>query len=144
MPIVVILLFTRFDKVKSINLTKVIVKNDENNFVKEMLIKNSKSDEMLQISLNIYLMKKDLLVKMIELGYEQGHMDFERHTLQQNIDKLKIYAYLHNGYSAIIDDIQSYYGENMKMLNSKVRNDLFYRAGKIYTKTKVKLSYLLL
>ena len=63
-------------------------------------------------------------------------MNFERHTLQQNLDKLKIYAYLHNGYSAIIDDIQSYYGENMRMLDSKVRNDLFYRAGKIYTKTK--------
>jgi len=73
---------------------------------------------------------------MIEMGYEQGHMNFERHTLQQNLDKLKIYAYLHNGYSAIIDDIQSYYGENMRMLDSKVRNDLFYRAGKIYTKTK--------
>ena len=118
------------------NCTRVIVESDENNFVKEMLIKNTKSDEISQISLNIYLMKKELLVKMIEMGYEQGHMNFERHTLQQNLDKLKIYAYLHNGYSAIIDDIQSYYGENMRMLDSKVRNDLFYRAGKIYTKTK--------
>lgn len=121
---------------KPTNGTRIVVENDKDNRVKKMLIKQNQSDDVCQISLNIYLMKKDLLIKMIEEGFEQGYMDFERHMLQQNLDTLKIYAYLQTGYSAIIDDIKSYYEESMRMLDGKIRNDLFYRAGKIYTKTK--------
>lgn len=121
---------------KTTNSTRVVVESDENNIVNKLLIKQAKSEEPCQVALNIYLMKKDLLVKMIEEGYEQGYMDFERHMLQQNVDKLRIFAFQHTGYSAIIDDIQSYYVESMKTLKSEVRNDLFYRSGKIYTKTK--------
>lgn len=121
---------------KPTNSTRVVVESNNENIVNRILIKQTKSEELCQIALNIYLMKKDLLVKMIEEGYEQGYMDFERHMIQQNVDKLRILAYEHKGYSAIIDDIQSYYAESMRTLKSEVRNDLFYRSGKIYTKTK--------
>lgn len=116
--------------------TRVVVENDDNDVVKKILIKNNKSDDEVQIALNCYLIKKDLLVTMVEHGYEQGYLDFEKHLLQSNVDELKIVAYEHKGYAAIIDDVKSYYHESMKMLDTDLRNDLFYRAGKIYTKTK--------
>lgn len=116
--------------------TRVIVQSDSNDIVNKMYITQNKSEELCQIALNIYLVKKDLLIKMIEDGYEQGFLDFEKHLLQPNLDKFKILAYKHTGYAAIIDDVKSYYTESMNMLNAEVRNDLFYRAGKIYTKTK--------
>lgn len=118
------------------NNTRVIVSLDEKNFVKKMRICQNKADEECQIGLNIYLIKKDLLIKMIEDGYEEGFLDFEKHLLQPNLDKYKILAYQHDGYAAIIDDVRSYYQVSMKMLDTDVRNDLFYRCGKIYTKTK--------
>lgn len=116
--------------------TRVVVESDDNDVVKKILIKNNKSDDEVQIALNCYLIKKDLLVTMVEHGYEQGYLDFEKHLLQSNVDELKIVAYEHKGYAAIIDDVKSYYHESMKMLDTDLRNDLFYRAGKIYTKTK--------
>lgn len=116
--------------------TRVVVESGDNDVVKKILIKNNKSDDEVQIALNCYLIKKDLLITMVEHGYEQGYLDFEKHLLQSNVDELKIVAYEHKGYAAIIDDVKSYYHESMKMLDTDLRNDLFYRAGKIYTKTK--------
>ena len=36
----------------------------------------------------------------------------------------------------MIDDIKTYFEESMKLLDSKVRDDLFYAFGKIFTKVK--------
>lgn len=116
--------------------TRVVVEVNAADKVTGMLIKNQKSDDAQLIGLNCYLIKKDILIDLVERGYEQGFLDFEKHLLQNNIDNLNITSYEHMGYAAIIDDVKSYYHESMKMLNSEVRNDLFYRAGKIYTKTK--------
>ena len=38
--------------------------------------------------------------------------------------------------AAIIDDVKSYYTESMRILDTDIRNDLFYRCGKIFTKVK--------
>lgn len=116
--------------------TRVVVEVDDEDEVTKMLIKNQKSDDAQLICLNCYMVKKDLLIDMVETGYEQGFLDFEKHLLQANLDNLKIVSYEHNGYAAIIDDVKSYYHESMKMLDNELRNDLFYHAGKIYTKTK--------
>lgn len=116
--------------------TRVIVETNDEDVVTKMIVKNTKSTEEQEIGLNIYLIKKDLLIKMVEDAYEQGFMEFERHLLLPNLDKLKIVAFKLEGYAAIIDDVNTYYQISMKMLDGNIRNDLFYRAGKIYTKTK--------
>ena len=116
--------------------TRVIVEAKSSRQVEKLRIKNTPSDDIAEIGLNIYLIKKDLLIKLIESAHELGYLDFERHILQLGLGQLNIVAYKHNGYSAIIDDVNTYYVESMRMLQTNVRNDLFYRAGKIYTKTK--------
>lgn len=118
------------------NTTRVKVETDENDVVKSMVIGQSKSDTVCQAGLNIYVLKKDLLIKMVQMAHEMGFLDFEKHILQPSLQLLKIVAYQQPGYSAIIDDVSSYYKVSMQMLDAKIRNDLFYRAGKIYTKTK--------
>ena len=40
------------------------------------------------------------------------------------------------GYAAIVDDVKTYYGESMKLLNFDVREQLFGKENKIYTKVK--------
>lgn len=123
-------------KSRTTNCTRVIVNTDDDGRVEKMFIKNQASDELAEIGLNIYVVKKDLLIDMVEDAHERGFMDFERYVLQPNLDKYKVMVYRHSGYAAIVDDIKAYYKESMRMLNTSVRNDLFYRAGKIYTKTK--------
>ena len=122
---------------KPTNNTRVIVESDSiTRKVDKIRIKNTPSSEMCEIGLNIYLVKKSLLINIIESAHELGYLDFERHVLQLGLEDLNIVAHKHTGYSAIIDDVNTYYVESMRMLNTNVRNDLFYRAGKIYTKTK--------
>ena len=41
-----------------------------------------------------------------------------------------------DGYVAVIDDVKSFYNENLALLNSERRNKLFYGQGIIYTKVK--------
>ena len=94
------------------------------------------SEDIAEVGLNIYLVKKDLLISLITDSYERGLADFEKHIIQQNLDKLKIYTYHVDGYAAIIDDVKSYYTESMRILDTDIRNDLFYRCGKIFTKVK--------
>lgn len=123
-------------KARTTNNSRVVVKTDNDNRVSSILIKNKASFELEDVCLYTYIIKKDLLIDIVEQSHEKGDQDFEKTILQPNVDKYRIFAFKHTGYSAIIDDIPSYYEESMRMLDASIRNDLFYRAGKIYTKTK--------
>ena len=115
---------------------KVVVSSKTRGRVDELLISDTPSDKECEIGANIYLFKKDLLRKLVEDAYTRGSIDFEQNIIQANASTLKIYAYPLTGYVAIIDDIKSYYNESMKLLDTKERDDLFFKNGKIFTKVK--------
>lgn len=115
---------------------KVLVEKEEDGRVIGMKITSNASEFEQEIGLNIYLMHKKLLIDLLTDSYERGNNDFERNILQQNIENLKIYAYKVSGYAAVIDDVRSYYAESMAILDPKIRSDLFYSNGKIFTKVK--------
>ena len=115
---------------------RVLVDTDKSGKVVGTRITSTLSEDIAEVGLNIYLLKKDLLISLITDSYERGYTDFEKHIIQQNVAKLGIYAYHVDGYAAIIDDVKSYYTESMRILDTDIRNDLFYRCGKIFTKVK--------
>lgn len=115
---------------------KMIVSSKSRGRVSEILISTAPGDNECELSANIYLFKKDLLIKLVEDAYARGYIDFEQNIIQSNLDSLKIYAYPLSGYVAVIDDIKSYYNESMKLLNDKERQNLFFSNGKIFTKVK--------
>jgi len=115
---------------------RMILNSGKDKRVTEILIKDTYSDEKELVSLNAYIMHKDVLCGLVETSYIRGNMDFEADILQKKVGMLNIYHYEFKGYAAMISDIKSYYRESMALLSPDIRNELFYKHGKIYTKIK--------
>lgn len=115
---------------------RVVVESDEDGRVQDIYLSEKAGSEEKQVGLNVYLIKKDLLMNLVEYHYARGFYDFEKDILTAKKDELKTYVYPVDGYVAIIDDVKSYYYESLKLLDSNSRNKLFYGDGVIYTKVK--------
>ena len=115
---------------------RVVVETNEKDRVVDLFITEKPNVQERQLGLNVYLVKKDLLMQLVDYYYARGFYDFEKDVLTNAVKKYKIYAYKVEGYVAIIDDVKSYYYESLKLLDSEKRNKLFYGDGVIYTKVK--------
>ncbi len=89
-----------------------------------------------KISLNMYVVKKDFLGKIVKDCTSRGITSFETAVLQGKKDELKIYGYEHTGYFSKIDSMDSYYKENMALLNLENRANLFRNEMPVYTKIR--------
>lgn len=123
-------------KAQTTNGRRLVIGNVEEGRITDLYLSDTASCDEKLLGLNIYLIKKDLLMKMVEYYYARGFYDFEKDILTSSVNTLKIYSYEVEGYVAIIDDVKSYYTESLKLLDSDTRNKLFYSVGIIYTKVK--------
>lgn len=87
-------------------------------------------------SLGIYILKRTLLIELLEEAVSHGGYDFVIDVLIRKLYTLKIYGYEFKGYWRSISSVQAYYRCNMEMLDPDRLYDLFLRNGKIYTKVK--------
>jgi len=87
-------------------------------------------------NMEMYLMKKELLMDLVETSLAKGHDHLVRHAILSKLDQLKVYGYLHDGFLACVNTINSYYANSMKLLNPQVWRELFFEPGPIYTKVK--------
>lgn len=115
---------------------RLVVDLDKEDRVIDMFISETAEARERLIGLNVYLMKKDVLMSLVEHAYARGFFDFEKDILTKQINDLHIRAYKVDGYAAIIDDVRSFYRESMNLLDSEARKKLFYGEGVIYTKVK--------
>lgn len=87
------------------------------------------------LSMNIYVIERKLLMDQIREAYVKGLTYFERDIIAPNLDGLDVRAYQHKGYYARILGINSYFTENMKMLQEENVQALF-SPSPIYTKIR--------
>ena len=99
----------------------------------QKIVVNDKEDGERNISMNIYVIERQLLIDQIREAYVNGLTYVERDIIAPQIDKLNVKAYQHDGYYARIMDINSYFAENMKMLKEENINALF-SPNPVYTK----------
>ena len=85
--------------------------------------------------LNIYVMERERLIRMIDDAYVHGHTNFVRDILERQIEHLDVRGYCYDGYVAQIHDMKSYFEENMKLLQEENLNALF-SGNQIYTKIR--------
>lgn len=107
---------------------------DENKRVRKIYI-NSREPGVQKLSMNIYIMERELLLKLFEIAFARGYSYFERDILAPHLDKIHVQAYEFKGYKARICDMQSYFNENMKLLDEKNLDGLF-EGNPIYTKIR--------
>ena len=80
-------------------------------------------------------MERQLLIDEIKKGFVLGNKFFERDVLAPQTEKLNIQGYEFTGYQARIDDMKSYFDENMKLLKDENLDSLF-SGNPIYTKVR--------
>lgn len=101
----------------------------------QKIVVNDKEDGERNISMNIYVIERQLLMDQIREAYVNGLTYFERDIIAPQLDKLNVKAYQHDGYYARIMSINSYFAENMKMLKEENINALF-SPNPVYTKIR--------
>ena len=96
---------------------------------------NSKAEGIQNLSMNIFILERTLLIDLINTGFVRGSVYFERDVLATKTDKLNIQGYEFDGYHARICDMKSYFEENMKLLNDE-NLDALFSGNPIYTKIR--------
>ena len=102
--------------------------------VKQLFV-NSKREGEVNFSMNVYVIDRELLIRLVDEAYVLGFTCFERDILAPQIDMLDIQGYCYDGYVAFIHDMKSYFDENMKLLEEDNLKGLF-GPGQVYTKIR--------
>ena len=96
---------------------------------------NRKREGKQNLSMSIFVLKRELLIDIVDAAFVRGLRYFERDVLMNGFDYLKMYGYKYDGYVARITSLQSYFNENMKLLDDANLNALF-DAAPVYTKIR--------
>ncbi|MBQ6843833.1 MAG: glucose-1-phosphate adenylyltransferase subunit GlgD [Agathobacter sp.] len=106
----------------------------EGNRVKQIFV-NSKRDGEVDFSMNVYVIERELLIRLVDEAYVLGFTCFERDILAPQIEMLDVQAYNYEGYVAYIHDMKSYFDENMRLLEEDNLKGLF-GPGPVWTKIR--------
>ncbi len=83
-----------------------------------------------------FIIERTLLIEMILDSVEKNQYDLLTQVVMNNLDRLVVKGYQHQGYLSMIHNVASYYRHSMSLLNPEVWHNLFYEPGLIYTKIK--------
>jgi glucose-1-phosphate adenylyltransferase len=86
-------------------------------------------------SMEMYLVKTSLLIKLIETRHETGYTCMKDVVTDIGHD-YSICHYDYTGYAVMIDTIQNYFTTSLNLLDSNIWKQLFLKDQPIYTKVK--------
>lgn len=108
---------------------------DDNNSVLSIGT-NIGSQNEINISMNMFLIKKEILINILSECISSGYYSSISDYIYANAKKLSIDAYAFCGYLEQVASIENYYKVNMDMLKTKINKELFFTDRTIYTKVK--------
>lgn len=109
-----------------------IIQVDDDNKILKIEEKPEVAESKL-VSAGVYIIRRRLLIELIEQSQEEERYDFVRDILVRSTSSKKVYAYHMDSYWRNISTVESYYNANMDFLKKEVR-DHFFRSGEIYSK----------
>jgi glucose-1-phosphate adenylyltransferase len=121
---------------KALASHKSCVEVDANGNVTGLLVHRMEEGRALA-NLNIMILKRELLIKLVNDAVSRGQKDFQHDIIGKNIKRLKIGGYRYDGLFYFIDSLPRYFSANMSLLDKSVAAALFgvpYRP--VYTKVK--------
>ena len=95
---------------------------------------NIGTEDNLNISMDMFIMKKELLIAIEKKCVQLGFWVSLREWIYKNLKENKVNAYEFIGYVGCINSITSFYKVNNDMLNPAINRELFFENGQIYTK----------
>ena len=93
---------------------------------------NEEGEEGYNLSMNMYVLRKDLLLDLIKEAHIKGNVLFERDVLLPKLAELNVQAFEFTGYVASFYDLKSYFKTSMDLLDQEKLDGLFGPAP-IYT-----------
>lgn len=111
------------------------IKIDENKRILDMKL-NSKKTSFLNMSIDMYIMKKELLIEIIKDCISKEEYDLLEDGIIKRLKDLNVYGYEFIGYAGSIRSINHYYKHSMDLINPEIWRELFFKSGTIYTKIK--------
>ena len=115
-----------------INRFGVITMNNDNRitYIDEKPLETNLS----MVSTGIYVIRRRLLIELIEKAAEEDRHDFVRDILVRYKNIKRIYGYELKSYWRNISSVDSYYKTNMEFLNKDTRDYFFKQYPDIYSK----------
>ncbi len=113
----------------------LVISTDDTGRITQMLI-NPGITGSCKHSIGSVIIGRDLLMKLVRECMSLNTVSFKKHILQDNVEKLKIYGYEFKGHISVISSLDTYYKENMKLMDPDIRAELFNPLRPIYTKVR--------
>lgn len=112
-----------------------VISVDENKRIVEFKEKPIQSEGNI-VSTGMYIMRRRLLIEMIESTLEEEKYDIVADIIIRYHKEKRIYAYIHKSYWKSIANFKSYYQANMDFLKIDVRNAFFRTTPSIMSKVE--------
>ena len=113
---------------------------DENSRSKQMIFAPY-GQEGLSSSMEVYIIRKSVLISLIDWCRANGKVHFHRDALAHYLENGgTIGLYRHTGYCAQIASIADYYSASMDMLTQSLKSELFPKNRPVYTKGRSSVS----
>lgn len=122
-----------FTAEQTLNSTVLAVGSE--NRVHDVIIRGPISGQC-TVSLNVFVMKKDFLIDLIQNCVARGMYSFEMDVLQAKVKELKIISYNYDRFYRKIDSLSSYYNANLDLIDLENSKALFLPKRPIYTKVR--------
>ncbi|MFN7250518.1 MAG: glucose-1-phosphate adenylyltransferase subunit GlgD [Anaerobacillus sp.] len=88
------------------------------------------------VYMNMYLVNKKLLLQLVEHGIAHGAAHFFNDCIASELANLNVQAFEYKGVHSVINSVQSFYKNNLKLLDPDFYRQLFYSEQTILTKVK--------
>ena len=91
-------------------------------------------------SLEIYILSKELLLKLVDECMSHDLASFRGAVLQAKTRELHIQSYVWDGYAAQIRSVKEYYDRSLELLDPAIRREVFPAGRPIHTKERNEAS----
>ena len=115
----------------------LVLDADEDGNVTQMYI-NATPKENSYVGMGMFIVGRQMLLDAVNECYQRGYVHFERDYLQRehNDGKLNVGVYEFGDVVLRNENVQSYYENNLSLINPEIRHGLFKVDFPIYTKVR--------
>ncbi len=104
----------------------IVVKSDSTGRITDLISYPTDMYGNFDVALNIWVIRKDLLISMINDSIAHGYTSMTRDVFAKQLNKLNMLVYKHTDFSASITSFNGYYKTSMELLeNPEIRSSLF-------------------
>lgn len=117
-------------------LNTLVLALDNNKKITQIDTGNDENKDICNLSMNIIVLKRELLISLINECTGRNKYNFNRDILQSNVSNYNIYGYEFKGFNKRINSMSAYFETNMCIMDKAIRDELFDSKRPIYTKVR--------